>query len=134
MLRQPLMQRHPQDIGLLLACRPCPRHDCQKAASLCTKQLTDSNYVVLCGVLRRLYNTLTGSCLATLAGHDGEISKVSFNPQVCNAKPARVASTCFSKGPQCLVTSALPQHPRHDILAHSSIVLCVGHAIADRQQ
>jgi dynein assembly factor with WDR repeat domains 1 len=30
----------------------------------------------------RLYNTLTGSCLANLAGHDGEISKVSWNPQV----------------------------------------------------
>lgn len=30
----------------------------------------------------RLYNTMTGSCLATLTGHTGEISKVAFNPQV----------------------------------------------------
>jgi hypothetical protein len=33
-------------------------------------------------VAGRLYNTMTGSCLATLTGHTGEISKVAFNPQV----------------------------------------------------
>jgi WD40 repeat protein len=38
-------------------------------------------------LLCRLYNTLTGSCLATLTGHDGEISKVSFNPQVRILQP-----------------------------------------------
>lgn len=30
----------------------------------------------------RVYNTLTGVCAHTLIGHEGEISKVSFNPQV----------------------------------------------------
>lgn len=30
----------------------------------------------------RVYNTLTGVCTHTLIGHEGEISKVSFNPQV----------------------------------------------------
>jgi hypothetical protein len=30
----------------------------------------------------RIYNTMTGQCLHTLSGHEGEISKVSFNPQV----------------------------------------------------
>jgi WD40 repeat protein len=46
--------------------------------------------VVLCcfaAVGVRLYNTMTGSCLATLTGHTGEISKVAFNPQVSRAEP-----------------------------------------------
>jgi len=30
----------------------------------------------------RLYNTNTGVCLHTLIGHEGEISKVAYNPQV----------------------------------------------------
>ena len=30
----------------------------------------------------RLYHTLTGVCQHTLVGHEGEISKVAFNPQV----------------------------------------------------
>ena len=29
----------------------------------------------------RIYNTMTGACLAILTGHAGEISKVAFNPQ-----------------------------------------------------
>lgn len=30
----------------------------------------------------RLYNSMTGVCSHTLVGHEGEISKVAFNPQV----------------------------------------------------
>ena len=30
----------------------------------------------------RVYNTMTGACMHVLAGHDDEISKVAFNPQV----------------------------------------------------
>jgi WD40 repeat protein len=29
----------------------------------------------------RVYNTMTGACHAILTGHEGEISKVAFNPQ-----------------------------------------------------
>jgi dynein assembly factor with WDR repeat domains 1 len=29
----------------------------------------------------RVYNTMTGACQAILIGHEGEISKVTFNPQ-----------------------------------------------------
>lgn len=29
----------------------------------------------------RVYNTMTGACHAILSGHEGEISKVAFNPQ-----------------------------------------------------
>ena len=29
----------------------------------------------------RVYNTQTGACQAILIGHEGEISKVCFNPQ-----------------------------------------------------
>jgi dynein assembly factor with WDR repeat domains 1 len=29
----------------------------------------------------RVYNTMTGACHAILTGHEGEISKVTFNPQ-----------------------------------------------------
>ena len=46
-------------------------------------------------LLCRLYNTLTGSCLATLTGHDGEISKVSFNPQVRILQPGCQAFVCL---------------------------------------
>ena len=38
----------------------------------------------------RVYNTITGACLAILTGHAGEISKIQFNPQVrttCSAPP-----------------------------------------------
>jgi dynein assembly factor with WDR repeat domains 1 len=28
-----------------------------------------------------LYNTMTSKCLSRFEGHEGEISKVSFNPQ-----------------------------------------------------
>jgi len=28
----------------------------------------------------RVYNVHTGACIGILTGHDGEISKVSFNP------------------------------------------------------
>ena len=37
----------------------------------------------------RIYNTMTGQCLHTLSGHEGEISKVSFNPQVSQSPPPR---------------------------------------------
>lgn len=42
----------------------------------------------------RLYNTLTGSCLATLTGHDGEISMVAFNPQGTRILTASNDQTC----------------------------------------
>ena len=35
----------------------------------------------------RVYNTITGACLAILTGHAGEISKIQFNPQVRTAPP-----------------------------------------------
>jgi WD40 repeat protein len=46
-------------------------------------------HIIVCGsagLPDRLYNTMTGSCLATLTGHTGEISKVAFNPQVSFAE------------------------------------------------
>lgn len=45
-------------------------------------------------VVRRLYNTITGSCLATLTGHTGEISKVAFNPQGTELLTASSDRTC----------------------------------------
>eukprot|EP00878_Enallax_costatus_P045966 GHUV01055517.1.p2 GENE.GHUV01055517.1~~GHUV01055517.1.p2 ORF type:complete len:108 (+),score=22.83 GHUV01055517.1:69-392(+) len=42
----------------------------------------------------RLYNTITGSCLATLTGHTGEISKVAFNPQGTRLLTASSDRTC----------------------------------------
>ena len=42
----------------------------------------------------RVYNTMTGVCLHTLIGHEGEISKVSFNPQGTRVITASSDKSC----------------------------------------
>lgn len=42
----------------------------------------------------RVYSTRTGACLSTYVGHDGEISKVSFNPQGTSVITASSDKTC----------------------------------------
>ncbi|MEW5304496.1 MAG: hypothetical protein WDW36_007106 [Sanguina aurantia] len=41
-----------------------------------------------------VYNTMTGVCMHTLTGHEGEISKVAFNPQGTRLLTASSDKTC----------------------------------------
>jgi WD40 repeat protein len=50
----------------------------------------------------RVYNTLTGVCTHTMIGHEGEISKVAFNPQVGGGEALDPATAGAGKG--CGVT------------------------------
>lgn len=44
--------------------------------------------------MARIYNVFTGACTAILQGHEGEISKVSFNPQGTKILTASSDNTC----------------------------------------
>lgn len=42
----------------------------------------------------RVYNVFTGACTAILLGHEGEISKICFNPQGSKVMTASSDRTC----------------------------------------
>merc|ERR1711959_354327 len=42
----------------------------------------------------RVYNVMTGACIAILIGHEGEISKVQFSPNGCRLITASSDRTC----------------------------------------
>lgn len=69
-----------------LLCPACTRAECMQPLAITCNPL-----LLLC----RLYNTSAGTCLATLEGHTGEISKAVFNPQV-RWLAAPVLSACQS--------------------------------------